>query len=112
MQVIKSEVPHTTLREKSNMVFWSVANILNFAVTFTVPYLLDAIGSKVGFVYGSISTVCLVLIFFFVPEMTGRSLEEIDEMFESRIPAWKSRSKFNKFHIRIIVGWGNLLTTE
>ena len=104
MQVIKSEVPHTTLREKSNMVFWSVANILNFAVTFTVPYLLDAIGSKVGFVYGSISTVCLVLIFFFVPEMTGRSLEEIDEMFESKIPAWRSRSTFTNPHVLIIVG--------
>ncbi|VUC27305.1 unnamed protein product [Clonostachys rosea] len=95
MTVVKSEIPHTALRDKSNLLFWSFSNVANFLATFTLPYLLKApyanLGSKVGFVYGCTTTLFVVLLFFFVPEMTGKSLEEIDEMFESRVPAWRSR---------------------
>ncbi|KAK7919940.1 general substrate transporter [Apiospora marii] len=95
MTVVKAEIPHTSLRDKSNMLFWTVSNLCNILVTFTLPYLLKApyaaLGSKVGFVFGCISVVFLVLTFFLVPEMTGKSLEEVDEMFEKRVPAWRSR---------------------
>ncbi|VUC32433.1 unnamed protein product [Clonostachys rosea] len=95
LQVFKSEVPHITLRDKSVMVFWSVANLCNFVATFTLPYLLQApyanLGSKVGFIYGSIATLGFIWGYCFLPEMAGRSLEEIDEMFESKVPAWRSR---------------------
>ncbi|KAK6844384.1 general substrate transporter [Apiospora arundinis] len=95
MVVVKAEIPHTSLRDKSNMLFWTVANLCNILVTFTLPYLLKApyanLGAKVGFVFGCISIVFVLLIFFMVPEMTGKSLEEVDEMFEKRVPAWRSR---------------------
>ncbi|CAH0021592.1 unnamed protein product [Clonostachys rhizophaga] len=95
MTVVKSEIPHTALRDKSNLLFWSFPNAANFLASFTLPYLLKApyanLGSKVGFIYGCTSTLFVVLLFFFVPEMTGKLLEEIDEMFESRIPVWRSR---------------------
>lgn len=82
------------------MIFWSVANLCNFVATFTLPYLLKApyanLGSKVGFIYGSIATVGVVWGFLSMPEMTNKSLEEIDEMFEANIPAWKTKSKTSK----------------
>jgi hypothetical protein len=31
-------------------------------------------------------------MFFFLPETKDRTLEEIDEMFEKRLPAWKFKS--------------------
>ncbi|KAM5375789.1 hypothetical protein ACJZ2D_005845 [Fusarium nematophilum] len=62
MQIVKSELPHTSLRDKSIMIHWSVANVCNFLTTFTLPYLLQA-----------------------------PSLEEIDEMMEAKVPAWRSR---------------------
>ncbi|KAH6866058.1 hypothetical protein B0T10DRAFT_468156 [Thelonectria olida] len=43
------------------------------------------LGSRVGMIYGSMSVLALV-----VPEMKGRSLEELDELFHSITPAWKS----------------------
>ncbi|KAK7978745.1 aldehyde dehydrogenase [Apiospora saccharicola] len=95
MTVVKAEIPHTSLRDKSNMLFWTVSNLCNILVTFTLPYLLKApyanLGSKVGFVFGCICVAFVVLTFFLVPEMTGKSLEEVDEMFEKQVPAWRSR---------------------
>lgn len=81
------------------MIFWSTANICNFIATFTLPYLLKApyanLGSKVGFIYGIIATLGVIWGYFFLPEMSNRSLEEIDEMYESKVPAWRSRGMFD-----------------
>lgn len=34
----------------------------------------------------------LIFIIFLVPEMTGRSLEEVDELFDRKVPAWRFAS--------------------
>lgn len=43
---------------------------------------------------GSIAAVAMFYSIFFVPETKGRSLEELDELFEHRpsIPPWKFSS--------------------
>lgn len=70
--------------------------MFRFVVSFTLPYLLNApyanLGSKVGFVYGSMALCTLVFTFFFVPECTGKSLEEVDLMFHERVPLRKFKS--------------------
>jgi MFS transporter, SP family, sugar:H+ symporter len=48
--------------------------------------------SKVGFIYGSIAAVSLIFCYFLVPDCAGRTLEEIDVLFESRTPLRKFRS--------------------
>lgn len=61
-----------------------------FAVSFSLPYLLYApyaeLGSKVGFIFGSIAAVSICFVYFFVPDCKGRSLEEIDWLFANNIP--------------------------
>ncbi|KAJ3744892.1 general substrate transporter [Lentinula detonsa] len=96
--VVASEVGTGALREKT-MAFSSVINVIcAFAVSFTLPYLLNPpyanLQAKVGYIYGSIAAVAMIYAIFFVPEMRGRSLEELDELFEHKpsIPAWKFRS--------------------
>ena len=34
--------------------------------------------------------------FFFFPETAGKTLEEVEEMFLSKIPAWKTRVETKK----------------
>lgn len=34
----------------------------------------------------------MLFFFFFMPELKGRTLEEIDELFVNRVPAWKFKS--------------------
>ena len=67
-----------------------------FVVTFATPYLINPgyanLSSKVGFIFGGFTTIFLVWAIFFLPELKGRSLEEVDELFNARIWAWKYSS--------------------
>lgn len=45
------------------------------------------------FIYGAFSVAALVFVWFFVPETKGRSLEDIDEMFQAQVPVWR----FNRY---------------
>jgi SP family sugar:H+ symporter-like MFS transporter len=42
-----------------------------------------ALDSKVGFIFGSIATLGFVFVWFCVPECKGKTLEQIDVLFQS-----------------------------
>ena len=67
-----------------------------FIVTFCIPYLLGTpganLGAKVGWLLGGDSVIGVIFVIFFVPELAGRSLEEVDELFEARLWAWQFKS--------------------
>lgn len=70
----------------SPLTLMSIANIQpSFAVTFSIPYLLNApyanLGSKVGFIFGALAVLAALFTWFFVPEGKGKSLEQIDRLF-------------------------------
>jgi MFS transporter, SP family, sugar:H+ symporter len=78
------------------MVFFTVSNLANFVVTFTLPFLLNEpawLGSKVGFIFGGIALLGLFWAVFWMPELANKTLEDIDEMFEAGVPAWHTRGK-------------------
>lgn len=63
--------------------------------TFTAPYFInpDSLnwGPKYGYIWTGGCAAAGLWIFFFLPEVKDRTLEEIDEMFEARVPARKFR---------------------
>ncbi|KAH8884099.1 general substrate transporter [Thozetella sp. PMI_491] len=83
------EVSNSRVREKTAMLAVSVSIVTAFIVSFTLPYLMNApyanLGPKVGFIYGSCALIMAVVAFFLVPELKGRTLEEVDELFASGI---------------------------
>ncbi|KAJ5819609.1 hypothetical protein N7474_005200 [Penicillium riverlandense] len=93
--IILGEVANSRVKEKTSDLAVSISVLTTFVVSFTIPYLLDApyadLGAKVGFIYGSITIVSSVVAYFMVPEMKGRSLEEVDRLFEARVPLRKFR---------------------
>ncbi|KAJ3547064.1 hypothetical protein NM208_g1694 [Fusarium decemcellulare] len=93
MWTVTAEVATTQLRERTI----SIATIASFStsllITYVNPFMQNEpgnLGSRVGMIYGSMSVLALIFVMLVVPEMKGRSLEELDELFHSRTPAWKS----------------------
>ena len=70
--------------------------LLAWAITFSAPYFINLANLNWGAKYGWIWFVsCFIMVawmFFFLPETKDRTLEELDEIFEARIPARKFQS--------------------
>ena len=78
----------------STAVFW----FFSWLITFTLPYLFTTVqlGAKVGFIYAGSTFACtLLFVTLLLPETRGRTLEEIEEMFADRIPAFKWQGHHN-----------------
>lgn len=88
--IVVSEAASTRIKEKTNLLACVISVLATFVTSFTIPYLIQpqyaGLGGKVGFVYGSICVVMAILAFFFIPELKGRSLEEVDQLFASNAP--------------------------
>ncbi|RYP59740.1 hypothetical protein DL769_008408 [Monosporascus sp. CRB-8-3] len=91
-QVVAAEIPTARLRDATYALGSVFSITIQFAVSFSIPYLLRdeyaGPGSKVGFIFGSAA--------FCIPECSGKTLEEIDELFVESVPI----RKFGKTHPR------------
>ncbi|CAG8905422.1 unnamed protein product [Penicillium egyptiacum] len=84
--VITAEVPASQVREKMVALSGLSAYLTGLVIVFVDPYTQAAIGGSVAFIYGAFSIVSVIFVWFFVPELRQRSLEQIDEMFRERLP--------------------------
>lgn len=66
---------------------------VSILVSFINPFMQDegygGLKGKVGFVYGSFSVLAVIWCLIMLPETKGRSLEELDELFEKGVSTWK-----------------------
>jgi MFS transporter, SP family, sugar:H+ symporter len=107
------EIPSQRLRSYTFGLAAALGFLAAWLATFTAPYFINPESLNWGPKYGYIWTPCCWLgalwVFFFLPEVKGRTLEEIDEMvsppkcrtffcsvaykpqFEARVPARKFR---------------------
>jgi hypothetical protein len=107
------EIPSQRLRSYT----FGLAAAVGFAgawlATFTAPYFIniDALNwgpeygmtapirlsmishltDTLGWIWGPSCMITVVWIYFFLPEIKNRTLEEVDEMFEAKLPARKFR---------------------
>ncbi|TPX19111.1 uncharacterized protein E0L32_011184 [Thyridium curvatum] len=87
--ITAAEVGTGALREKTMAVSTAVNVIVSFVVVFTTPYLLKDLGAKLAYLWMAFSFAGSVWVWFSMPELKGRNLEEVDQLFEANIPAWK-----------------------
>jgi hypothetical protein len=48
-------------------------------------------------IFGTFCAVMTVHVFLLFPETAGKSLEEIDELFNSNLPAWRNKDAVPNF---------------
>ncbi|KAI0202460.1 sugar transporter [Astrocystis sublimbata] len=91
--VVGAEVIALRLREPSQMISCCANVLANFAVGFSLPYLLNApyanLHLQVGWVFAPICFIATIFVYFMVPECKGKTLEQIDHLFQSRTPIRK-----------------------
>lgn len=88
---ILCETSTSRLRVKTIAIGLALQNALNTMWSFVLPYLFNPdqlnLGGKLGFIFGALSIVCLVYLWFYQPETAGRTYEELDEMFANKVKA-------------------------
>jgi hypothetical protein len=108
------EIPSQRLRSYTFGIASAVAFVGAWLATFTAPYFINPDSLNWGPEYGMTSTptslylnyiltfhkgwiwgpscfITVIWVYFYLPEIKNRTLEEIDEMFEARLPARKFR---------------------
>lgn len=88
-----SEVLPTRTRSKAGLLAVASDWAMNFAIALFTPSAFRNITWKTYFVFGTFCGAMTVHAFFMYPETRGKTLEEIDMIFQGGIPAWRS-SKF------------------
>ncbi|KAL4932197.1 general substrate transporter [Aspergillus undulatus] len=87
--VLTTEVTSLRLRDHTSRLGFAINVCFNFAVNFSVPYLVFedevGLGSKVGFIFGALAFLALVFTYFCVPECKGKTLEQVDWLFNNGV---------------------------
>jgi hypothetical protein len=91
--VIISEASATRVRSRTIAVATASQGILGIAMTVAIPYMINAdqanMQGKLGFFFGGLAALCGVWAYLRMPETMGRTYEELDLLFDRRVPARK-----------------------
>ena len=89
--VILCEVSATKVRAKTIAVATAVQAVLGIVMTVAIPYLINPdaadLRGKLGFFFGGLAAACWTWAWLRVPETSGRTFKELDEMFERGVAA-------------------------
>jgi SP family sugar:H+ symporter-like MFS transporter len=64
--------------------------IWNFLISFFTPFITAAIDFRYGYIFAACCFVSVPIVYFFLEEHQGRTLEEIDTMYVTHVPPRKS----------------------
>jgi len=88
-----AELSSTRLRAKTIVIARNLYNIAGIVTNILTNYMLSPTawnwGAKSGFFWCGTCFLCVVWIFFRLPEPKGRTYGELDILFERRVPARK-----------------------
>ncbi|KAK2782727.1 hypothetical protein FQN52_000757 [Onygenales sp. PD_12] len=88
--VILCECSATKVRGKTIAIATAIQALFGIVMTVAIPYMINPdagnMRGKLGFFFGGLAAICWVWTFFRVPETKGRTYEELDIMFEQKVP--------------------------
>lgn len=89
---VGAETSSLQLRAKSIGIGWMTSTLLNCVFTIILPYIYNpgknsgGLKGKTCFVFAGCCVVACVGAWYYIPEMKGRSVADIDRMFAQRLP--------------------------
>lgn len=90
---VAGETSALSLRAKTQGIGVFMHNLTNIVFNLIVPYIFNPdagnLRAKTGFVYAGFCFIALAGSWLVIPEMKGRSIMDIDRMFELRLPTRK-----------------------
>ncbi|GAA5936358.1 sugar porter family MFS transporter [Sporobolomyces koalae] len=101
--VVTSEIYPTTTRGKQMSLSTASNWLLNFAIGYATPYLVDDVPGSAGlksnvfWIWGGCCVLCFLFTFFLIPETKGLSLEQVDILYRN-----SSIVNSNKFRKQIL----------
>lgn len=89
--VLLAECSATRVRSKTIAAATAAQGCLGIVMTVAIPYMINPsqanMQGKLGFFFGGLAGLCLVWSYFRVPETMGRTYEELDILFDRKVPA-------------------------
>jgi SP family general alpha glucoside:H+ symporter-like MFS transporter len=91
-----SEIPSTRLRSKTIVLARNCYNISGIVTNVITPRMLNPSawgwGARAGFFWAGTSVLGILWSWWRLPEPKGRTFGELDELFESKVPARQFRT--------------------
>jgi hypothetical protein len=88
--VLLGEVSTILLRAKTTALATAVQAVFGIVMNVVIPYLINPdeadLKGKLGFVFGGCAAVATMVSWIYIPELKGRTFDEIDIMFARRVP--------------------------
>lgn len=90
---IAGEVSQIRLRAQSQSIGFAFNYFFSTVWNVVVPYMFNAeegnLGGKMGWIFLATSVLSFIIVYYEFPETKDRTYEELDEMFEMNVPAWR-----------------------
>lgn len=94
-----AEIFPTKIRAKAVSLATASNWFWNCILAFAVPPLLWNINWKMYMLFAAFNAIAFFHMFFTAPETKGKTLEEMDEVFDSGRPAWRSPVKGSRLDV-------------
>ncbi|KAI9867346.1 MAG: High-affinity glucose transporter rgt2, partial [Watsoniomyces obsoletus] len=102
--VVTGELYPLKVRAKALSMTTATNWLLNFAIAYSTPYLVDAehanLQSKVFFIWGGACLIAIVFVWALIYETKGLTLEQVDELYGLVDKAWQSQKFRPKVNFR------------
>lgn len=87
--VVAAETSSLHLRAKAQGLGWFTTAAAAAVMGFVLPYIFNPdkgnLGVKTGFIYGGLSLVAAFISWLIIPEMKGRSYDDLDIIFHQNV---------------------------
>lgn len=77
------------LRTKTAAIALALNVFVGTVCNTVLPYLIDDIQTQSGYVFFGFGAICTTIIALWIPDLTGRTYAEIDELFVTKVPSRK-----------------------